>query len=256
MSSINWTEQPSDLELSATEVHVWRARLDFDRTGLTLAHEMLSDQERERAARVRFREDRSRFIAARASLRSILASYTWRPPAQIAFRQGPSGKPALDADEPSGVRFNMSHSKGLGLIGITFSEELGVDVEWIDPRFEYENILAQLVPKAAAWLTDVPARDRRPRFFASWVRMEACMKAKATGFGSPVDEETAAVVRDRFRRTSRNSFGHCRGFTMWDFDAATGYPASVVVRGHKSSMRCFEYRFNSATNLAGSKGRT
>src|SRR5690606_26821830 len=69
--------------LEAGDVHVWQVLLDAPLSGLD--HEVLSDDERERAERFRFQRDRMRFVAGRARLRRILGTYLDREPATLVF---------------------------------------------------------------------------------------------------------------------------------------------------------------------------
>ncbi|HET6547358.1 MAG TPA: hypothetical protein VFG79_02800, partial [Solirubrobacter sp.] len=80
-------------------VEVWLAEL----TGAP-QHELLSPDERERAARLARPEP---WIAARAALRTVLARRLHLPADTIAFAAGPHGKPELP---DHALRFNLTHS--------------------------------------------------------------------------------------------------------------------------------------------------
>ncbi len=81
--------------LAAEEIHIWQATLDVGSDQAERCPELLSEDERARAARFHFERDRVRYIAGRAQLRMLLAEYVDAEPEELAFRYGENGKPAL-----------------------------------------------------------------------------------------------------------------------------------------------------------------
>src|SRR5688572_20682109 len=70
--------------LAPSAVHVWRIRLDPPGT-LKDAWDLLSDEERGRAARFVQEQHRRRFVAAHGALRRIVAGYTGLPARHLEF---------------------------------------------------------------------------------------------------------------------------------------------------------------------------
>jgi len=162
------------------EVHVWRVGLDVCRLERRSLYAALAADERARAASFRFREECRRFVTARGRLRVILGRYLGRRPADVWFRYGPHGKPALVAD-PGGpaLRFNVSHADGVALYAISRSRELGIDLERVLPR-RMDERLAELLFGAheVARLRRLAPPERAREFFRCWTRHEACLKAQ------------------------------------------------------------------------------
>src|SRR5688572_8981319 len=118
--------------LATEEVHVWRAALDVPDWQLQQFEKILSDDERKKADRFRFSRDRRHYIAGRGLLRTILSEYSSLPPQELQFVYKTHGKPELAASNAPGfLRFNLSHSHGKVLIGVTHTGEIGIDVELI-----------------------------------------------------------------------------------------------------------------------------
>ncbi len=117
--------------LAAEEIHIWQAALDIGSDQAERWSELLSGDERERAARFRFERDRVRYIAGRAQLRMLLAGYLDASPAELVFSYGDNDKPMLAGDGPC---FNLSHSGALALYAVTADVEVGIDVELYDRR--------------------------------------------------------------------------------------------------------------------------
>src|SRR5258705_8166089 len=95
--------------VKACHVEVWFLDLDAPSRDASRAIDILSEDERRRAAAFHAVRTGRRFAECRAHLRRILASRTSRDPATIRFRYGSHGRPDL-ADNPLDLRFSVSHS--------------------------------------------------------------------------------------------------------------------------------------------------
>jgi len=93
----SWAPNSEQFEFEDQEIHVWRAYLDCDELGLRRFDETLAPDEKARANRFVFRQDRNRYVAARGALRELLGRYLDRSPAAIEFDYTTKGKPSLRA---------------------------------------------------------------------------------------------------------------------------------------------------------------
>ena len=110
---------------------------------------------------------------ARGRLREILAVYLNRDPRRIDFSYGARGKPATD-----GLKFNLSHSGGLAIYGITREREIGIDVEEIRAEIAHEQIAGRFfAPGELATIQAAPKSEQPGTFFRCWTRKEAYIKA-------------------------------------------------------------------------------
>ena len=141
--------------------------------------QILSEDERVRAARFRSEDDQRRFIAGRARLRQILAGITGREAPALRFGAGEHGKPFLI---DSGVEFNLSHSGHIVLIAVA-DVPVGVDVERVERRDGIAHVAREAFDCAElAWLDEPP--DRWRAFYRLWTVKEAALKAAGTGVAS------------------------------------------------------------------------
>ena len=173
-------------------VDLWRMILDLQEAELARCWEALSAPDRERARRLSRPEVHRRFVATRAGLRSVLASYIAVPPCSIPLREGPHGKPML-ADGP---RFSLSHSGDLALCAVARDREVGVDVEQLRPVPEADHIARRWLSEEE-WAAYRVAADARldGAFLRSWTRREAFLKAIGVGLsgaeaGTAIDPES------------------------------------------------------------------
>jgi len=167
--------------MRAGEIHIWHVPLASCNSALGELPAVLSDGERERAARFIFEQDEARFIACRASLRLILARYTGIPPSKIIFRYEPRGKPALSGIP--GWQFNVSHSRNQAAIAVTRFDPVGIDLEIIDPLFPRHEVVEEiLAPDELRDLNALDPNEQTAYFFQLWTLKEALLKAVGGGF--------------------------------------------------------------------------
>jgi len=140
---------------------------------------VLSDEERQRAARFHHEADRRRYLAAHVALRERLGQYLGRAPRSLAFHTGSHGKPLL----AHGVHpFNLSHSGDLALIGVSDDCEVGVDIEiWREVGDAAQLAQSVFGPQERAALSGLVGDERNLAFLRGWTRKEACLKALGTG---------------------------------------------------------------------------
>jgi 4'-phosphopantetheinyl transferase len=188
-STTEWSYPLAIPELARGEIHIWRASLATDEPTLRSLEATLADQERERARRFIFEQDRNRYVVARGILRDLLGKYLRCAPASIEFVYGPYGKPSIaNARSRPAICFNLSHSHGLAVVAIAQEREVGIDVELIRAEFASEVIAKRYFStKEVDELGKLPAELRSEGFFLCWTRKEAYIKAKGDGLQIPLD---------------------------------------------------------------------
>lgn len=173
--------------LAAGEVELWRVSLDQPPELAAGSRDVLSPDEQERARRFFFERDRRRFTVGRSVLRHLLADYLGCDAAEIVFRYGANGKPAVGSPAMADLHFNVAHSEGMALYGFTRAGEIGVDVEAIRELPDWEFIAATCFsPEEQQRVATAPADRRLAQFFAAWTRQEAVLKATGLGLGGEV----------------------------------------------------------------------
>jgi 4'-phosphopantetheinyl transferase len=214
------------------EIHIWTARLDSGAGDRQTESETLSPEEIDRAGRYRFEHDRRRFIAARATLRLLLAGYLGTRPASLRIVSGSRGKPELAAGASSWLKFNISHSEDLAVFAIGCGRELGVDVERVRTDMDFEPLVDRVLSEAERGALDQLAPEARRRaFYRYWTRKEAYLKA--LGVGLAVAPRELDVTGDHVKALIR---GQLRGLlesdSTWllhDADLSPGYVAALAV---------------------------
>jgi 4'-phosphopantetheinyl transferase len=191
-----WRLPPAAPDLPPDELHLWLFSLAPPVERQVALAALLSADERERADRFHLERDRRRFQVARGALRAILGRYLGTSSAALTFAYGPRGKPALARPwAHSRLRFNLSHSGELGLLGLAHDRELGVDVELARPVEELARLARRFFsPAEVAALAAVPPAERAAAFFAGWTRKEAFIKATGDGLARPLADFSVSLA--------------------------------------------------------------
>jgi 4'-phosphopantetheinyl transferase len=205
----------------------------------------LSVDERMRADRFYFREDRERFVVARGLLRTILGRYLDRAPASLAFTQNHYGKPSLVSEAGADpIRFNVSHSHGTALYAIARDLEIGVDLELIRDGLAVEQVARSFFsPREVSALSALPPELRRRAFFLCWTRKEAYIKARGEGLSLPLDQFEVSLIPGEpaaLMSTQPESDGPSR-WSLQDLSLASGYVAAFAVEGRTRPLFCWQW---------------
>lgn len=177
--------------LAPGDVHVWRIALDAGGAARH-AHDaaLLTADERARAQRYRFERDRARYVAARAALRRLLASYVGIEPAALAFvADGSEGKPGLAL--PGAPAFNLAHSGDCALLAVAAMPRVGIDLEIERPIADVEVLASQYFTDAERDAVRTAGDAAQRAFLRVWTRKEAVLKA--VGRGLTADLRTIEV---------------------------------------------------------------
>ena len=228
------------------EVTIWIASLDLGAEAVDRLEWLLSDDERERAARFCFHRDAIRFVVRRAVLRTILGECLGVEPCMVDFSYGPRGKPELAAPfDRSGVRFNVSHSASLGLCAVTGRRQVGVDIERLRPLPDLEAIVERVFStRERQALSRLPSAERLQGFFNCWTRKEAYIKAIGDGFSHPLDRFTVSLAPGTPARLERADDDSAES-GRWTLEALAPHPeyvAAIAIEGRPRRLACHRWQ--------------
>jgi 4'-phosphopantetheinyl transferase len=229
--------------LPEDEVQLWRVNLDAIRGDESRWQAVLSADESARAARFHFPHDRQRFVAARAFLRIILASYLATDPNALSFSYSKKEKPSLSAAHAdSGVTFNLSHSGGVALFAFTLHREIGVDVEQVRSDSDLEAIARRFFSvEEQTHLAALSAAERVEAFFRCWTRKEAYIKATGDGLSLPLSQFDVSLAPGEANalRATRPDGAEAGRWLLREAPAGPGYIAAICVRGKDWKLKAW-----------------
>jgi len=241
--SSKWSPSPESLSFQTDEVHVWRFELEQPEHLVEEFRTTLEEDEVHRANRFHFEKHRRAFLVGRGFLRYVLGHYLETKPEALRFSYSTYGKPALNGEHKSSpLRFNMSHSHGLGLFAVTENNELGVDVEHVRADFASEDIARRFFsPCEVEAFNALPKEERVAAFFRCWTRKEAFIKATGRGLSQPLDGFDVTLGPGEPARLLRADEDVASRWSLSDLDAGVDYAAALAVAGPVLKIQCWQF---------------
>ncbi len=176
------------VSIGSYPIHVYRLGLRHVAAARNRFWCVLSSVEKARAMGFRLIAGRDAFISTRAHLRILLGIHLDRNPAELAISVSESGKPFLADHVGLETHFNVSHSGDVGLIAITNSGPIGIDVERIDAGHDLHGVAEFSFTRAERLRFEAMSPVGRPReFFSIWTGKEAVVKAWGDGMRFPLN---------------------------------------------------------------------
>jgi 4'-phosphopantetheinyl transferase len=174
------------------QLHVWLTEPRQDPTAEWIAanEALLSSEERARHRRFARAADRNLFLASRVLVRRTLSRYGDLEPAAWSFRRDRQGRPEIaNAGSPRGLRFSLSHTRGMIALMVHRDVAAGVDVE----RFRRVASLPSVARTVFATaernaLFALPREEQEARFYRLWTLKEAFVKATGRGLSLPLKD--------------------------------------------------------------------
>ncbi len=240
-----WKTPLSGLPLPKNDIHIWRAALDLPNTSIQELNRTLSIDEKQRAERFHFDQDRNRLIVRRGILRSILGCYLSVEPSRLQFCNGKNGKPGLADTSGNGtIHFSLSHSEGIALYSFTRDREIGVDIECVHDIPEMDQIAEEFFSvKENDVFRSLPENKKKEAFFNCWTRKEAFIKAIGDGLSHPLDKFDVSMAPGEPASLLRTE-GDSKGASLWciqDLKPAPGFAAAFAVEGQSWQLHCWQW---------------
>jgi len=179
------------MELAGDELHLHFAYPDqISEPGLLKQYSsLLTEAELTRMSGFHFEQHRHQYLVTRALVRSTLTSYFQVLPKDWNFVVNRYGKPEISAPETGlPIRFNLSHTNGLVVLGLVLNRDIGVDIEDMQRPTDstYVGLSRYFSKKEIESLYALSISQQRQRFFEYWTLKEAYIKARGLGLSIPL----------------------------------------------------------------------
>lgn len=193
------------LELNSDQVHLWFTFVDeiHDKDLLGRYRLLLQKEEVQREQRIQCAANRHRYLVTRALVRTVLSRYAPVAPEKWSFSQNAYGKPYISNSDALARRisFNVSHTKGLIVLGVTYGGAIGVDTEnMLDRRRPLNSSCTFFSSEETSALELLPSHTQQERLFQYWTLKEAYVKARGMGLSIPINQVNFHFLeQDRIR---------------------------------------------------------
>jgi 4'-phosphopantetheinyl transferase len=232
------------LPLNPGQVHLWFAVPEEIRSPELLEQyqRLLSEEENARRKRFRFERHGHRFAVTRALVRTTLSLYADVDPEKWRFVTNQYGKPEIEeAMNPEGIRFNVSHTRGLIVVALVLKHDVGVDVENTERRSDISRIADRFFSKPEVedlqGLAEKNEAQARERFFHYWTLKESYIKACGKGLSMPLDRFSFHLEKERSEKDHPLEISFDSDLDddprQWQFtlmEALPGHPAALSVQ--------------------------
>jgi 4'-phosphopantetheinyl transferase len=222
--------------LDAEAAHVWVIPLDVSMLEMDGLAETLSPSEWRRADAYHYDADRFRFIAGRATLRTILARYLKEDPADIEFEYETRGKPKLAGRFGSGdLQFNMAHCEDIAVLALARGRCVGIDVERERDLDDFEQLVKTICSsRQVDDFKTLRSDDQTGAFYRLWTRKEAWLKATGNGIATSLEYvEPSFLPGDtvRYQSLPEGFSTSVNKWSLFDFIPRPGFIAAVALDG-------------------------
>jgi len=217
-------------------VHVWQVNLKSLNELPKDISEWLSPYELERAIKFKFTLDREHFILRHYLLRLILCKYCDCQPHELRFKYNSHNKPFINLPEFSEIKFNMSFSDELMMIGLCKQNDIGIDIEKVREIDNLEHIAIENFSQRELEYFNSEL-DKTTAFFNIWTRKEAFLKATGKGIYFPLKSFSVDI----------NPNGSCENLTILKHPAKSKLWRTRTLKtsdNHIAALAIKSVRFN------------
>jgi 4'-phosphopantetheinyl transferase len=184
--------RPLALESPRSGLEAWACELARSARDIAVLEGALSQEEHRRAARFGRPELRDRYIVGRATLRALLGAKLALPPHSVVIARGKRGRPLVP--NGNGLDFNVSHTSGMALIGMTSGCRIGVDIEHGERQLNVPGVARKFMSgREQSMLQALDDDARRRTLLRLWTCKEAMSKATGDALSAPFREIDVAV---------------------------------------------------------------
>lgn len=229
-------------EISPDSVNVYWVSVAKNQNLISVYQKYLSVDEQEKASRFKFKVDKERFIISRGILRILSGRFLQIDPKQIEFNYSEYGKPSYRENQD--LKFNLSHSEDMIVIGFTKGFEIGIDVEFIKTDFEPLKLARNFFSKTEITLLEnQPKSELFKTFFRCWTRKESFIKAEGSGLSFPLDQFAVSADIDDHAELLQTDwdFSERYQWKLYSYIPATQYIGALAVRNKLSRIEFFDW---------------
>lgn len=226
--------------LGINEVDIWHGKVIAEDADYQAYWRVLDEAEQTQAKKFKNELLHKRYVEIHGRLRNRLAHRLNQSPEKISIKKAAQGKPYL-ADYPE-LAFNLSHSADRVLIAMSWSCQLGVDIELCKPRINVSGLVNKCFSEEeiAHW-NQLPETQKNQEFYRYWTRKEAFVKA--TGHGITLGLNQCVVNPENPTELLRvpELCGDASAWHVLDIELGEGVCGAVVTDKKLAVIRLMDF---------------
>ena len=230
------------IKLISKTAYIYFINFDISKHEISSLKNYLSEDEIIKASKFRFQKDKNASIITRGALRLLSSEYLNIKPEDISFKYGEYGKP--DYDFETNLKFNVSHSGQVAIIGFVLNDDIGVDVEEIKTDFDVLDIVSNYFSKTEIKsLKKLPKENHTKGFYRCWTRKESFIKAKANGLSFPLDSFSVSIDSDEKTELLETKWDSTEkeSWKLFTFSPQENYIGAVSIKGNINNIKYFTF---------------
>ena len=234
--------------LKNEEIHLWKCLFSSKGNHISDLYGLLSQSEKQQAARFIYKKLRDRYCFYHGVLRIILGMYTHAPPDELIYIKNTFGKPQLsEKNNPGKIQFNFSDSDDIGLVAVVRNRPIGLDVEKVKKIVDARNIIhREFSPEEQHDLMSLSDAEITEPFFMCWTQKEAYIKAIGKGLSYPLNRFSVPIRNfNSVQKKQGIRIGHAE-MGEWRVDLLRpheGYVGAVITKRTALELRLFDFEY-------------
>jgi 4'-phosphopantetheinyl transferase len=231
-----------NISLDKNEIHIWFINFNINKAEFNFLNNFLSEDEILKASKFKFEKDKNSSIITRGALRLLSGKYLGLNPQEIEFKYGDFGKPVFNFETP--LKFNLSHSGNMAVIGFCLHEDIGVDIEVMKANFDVFDIASNYFSSSEIEvLKTLPTEEHTKGFYRCWTRKESFIKAKAKGLSFPLDSFSVSIDSDIKAELLETKWDYSEKefWKLFTFSPQENYIGAVSVKGQIQEVKYFNF---------------
>lgn len=227
------------------EIHLWSALLDQPDEIINRFYSVLSEEEKYRINKYKFKFLRDRQTVSIGLIKSLISNYLNIKTEEINFVQNKYGKPSLHPElNEIDLQFNVSHSEHLGMFAFTTGQELGLDVESIQETPNLNEIIDMCFSDfEKEWFYKSEPGLQEELFYKVWTGKEAFIKAIGTGLSFPLKEIEFKINSKKIIefKSINGDLSYRRKWNIYTFNPLPNFISSLVVETNGLKIRKYSW---------------
>ncbi len=224
-----------NLTLNNDEIHVWYFNFScFEE--INKFKKLLSIDEKNKSQKFIFEKDKKEYTICRGVLRILLSKYLNIEPKKIMFNYNKYGKPSLNGNR-SNIKFNVSHSKDMCTIAINQNNDIGIDIEFINPKVDTDDIVKDFFSEYEIKnYFNIEKKERLKMFYKIWTRKESLIKAYGMGLSISLDSFDVDMKDENPEINWNKNLTEQKKFSLYNIKISNDYCSALVNNGIRKKI--------------------